>query len=126
MEPEQLPITAIVTAYRRIEQTINTLRRIEACRPAPSEILVHVDGNEQACDKALQAEFPHLAVILSESSVGPGGGRNKLIAAARNELIASFDDDSYPIDEDFFVRAGALAATFSDTALFAANIFDRN
>ena len=63
---------------------------------------------------------------MSDTSVGPGGGRNKLIAAARNELIASFDDDSYPIDTDYFSRARLLAEAFPDAALLAASIFHRN
>ncbi|PWB83568.1 MAG: family 2 glycosyl transferase [Methylocystaceae bacterium] len=120
------PVTAIVTAYQRIEQTLDTLRRIEACRPRPDEILVHVDGNEVVCADAVRAAFAHLTVIVSETSVGPGGGRNKLVAAARNKLIASFDDDSYPIDTDFFDRARTLAETFPDAALFAASIFHKN
>ena len=122
----KVPVTAIITAYQRIEQTLETLRRIEACRPAPGEILVHVDGNEFACFEAVRGAFPHLTVILSESSVGPGGGRNKLVTAASNELIASFDDDSYPIDGDYFTRAMALAARFPGAALLAASIFNRN
>ena len=120
------PISAVVTACERVTQTVATLHQLEACRPAPDEILVHVDGNQTTCAKAVRGAFPHLTVIMSDTSVGPGGGRNKLIAAARNELIASFDDDSYPIDTDYFSRARLLAEAFPDAALFAASIFHRN
>lgn len=120
------PITAIVTAYQRIEQTLDALRRIEACRPRPDEILIHVDGNEVACADAVRKAFPHLTVLASERSVGPGGGRNKLVARARNELIASFDDDSHPVDTDFFARAKTLAEKYPDAALYAASIFHKN
>lgn len=121
-----VPVTAIVTAYQRIDQTIDALRRIMACHPTPDEILVHVDGKQSVCANAVRAAFPQLTVIMSEVSVGPGGGRNKLIAAASNELIASFDDDSYPIDDNYFSRVWALSETFPDAALFAANVFHRN
>jgi len=74
----------------------------------------------------VRASFPQLGVIASETSIGPGGGRNKLVSAARNELIASFDDDSYPMDTDYFSRARLLAEAFPDAAVFAASIFHRN
>ena len=76
--------------------------------PVPDQVLVHVDGNQQECYEALRNAFPRLDIILSIESVGPGGGRNKLVAAARHPLIASFDDDSYPIDECFFFKSGGV------------------
>ena len=44
----------------------------------------------------------------SESTQGPGGGRNRLIGAATSPLIASFDDDSWPLDRDYFRLAAEL------------------
>lgn len=122
---QTVPITAIVTAFDRIAQTLETLRRIQTCIPRPAEILVHVDANKALCAEAVSAAFPHLQVLTSENAVGPGGGRNRLVAAARHELIASFDDDSYPLDCDYFARACCLAEAFPNAALFAANIFQR-
>ena len=120
-----VPVTAIVTAYQRIEQAIETIRRIESCRPRPAEILVHVDANQQSCAHALRSAFPGLCVLVSEDAIGPGGGRNRLVAAAHHEIIASFDDDSYPLDGDYFARATALFDTFPDATLFASRIFHR-
>jgi GT2 family glycosyltransferase len=117
------PVTAIVTAFARPEQTLKTLRRIEACRPAPDEIIVHVDADQRSCANAIRRAFPHLRVLVSENAVGPGGGRNALVAAARNAIIASFDDDSYPYDIDFFGRAVSVLCASPDAALVAAGIF---
>lgn len=119
---QSAPVSAIVTAFRRIDQTLDTIRRIQQCQPSPDEILVHIDGNQTDCAAAVRGNFPHLIVIVSETSVGPGGGRNKLVAAARNELVASFDDDSYPIDQDFFARVVALSDEIPDAALYSASI----
>ena len=121
----ELAVTAIVTAFRRIDQTIDTLRQIKVCAPTPDEILVHVDANETACAEAVRAAFPEVTVIVSAESVGPGGGRNRLVAAARNEWIASFDDDSYPLDADFFARAAFLMEKFPDAAVVAGAVFHR-
>jgi GT2 family glycosyltransferase len=118
-------VTAIVTAYSRVNQTLKTLRRIKACAPVPDEILIHVDANGKACAGAVKSVFPDLRVLLSTDAVGPGGGRNKLIAAARNEFVASFDDDSYPGDVDFFARVEFLMRRFPEAAVITGAISHR-
>ena len=115
-------ISAIVTAYERVEQTLATLRVIESCTPAPEEILVHVDANQVECENAIRAAFPDVRVLRSNEQVGPGGGRNKLVEAARFEFIASFDDDSYPIDSDYFARAEKLFQQFPDASVICAAV----
>ncbi len=118
-------ITAIVTAYDRIDQTLFTLKRLAACQPAPDEILVHVDAGGQACADAIRAQFPQLRVFESQTPTGPGGGRNKLVSEARNEIVASFDDDSYPFDSSYFERARRLMDEHREAALIGANIIHR-
>jgi GT2 family glycosyltransferase len=115
-------ISAIVTAYQKIEQTLATLRIIQSCTPAPDEILVHVDANQVECENAIRIAFPAVTVIRSDEQVGPGGGRNKLVNAARFEFIASFDDDSYPIDSDYFARAVKLFEQFPDASVICAAV----
>lgn len=116
-------ISAIVTAYERTEQTLATLRVIQSCVPRPGEVLVHVDANQSACENAIRAAFPGVRVLRSEEQVGPGGGRNKLVEAARFEFIASFDDDSYPIDSDYFARALQIFEKFPEASLVCAVLY---
>jgi len=116
-------ISAIVTAFERIDQTLATLRVIQSCIPAPDEILVHVDANQVACENAIRGAFPNVCVLRSEEQVGPGGGRNKLVEAARFELVASFDDDSYPIDSDYFARALRVFEKFPEASLICAALY---
>src|SRR4051812_31380501 len=115
-------ITAIVTAFDRIDQTLETLRRIAACDPPPARIMVHVDDNRSACAAAVQAFQPCTQVILSPTRVGPGGGRNRMMAAADSELVASFDDDSYPIDADYFERVRDVFQRFPDASIVTARV----
>lgn len=124
-EPETVSITAIVTAFRRVEQTLDTLRRLSGCRPAPGEILVHVDGGEVDCANAIRVQYPDIKILLSADNIGPGGSRNKLIAAAHFEWVASFDDDSYPLDVDFFQRVWDLSQQLPTTAVLAAVVYHR-
>jgi GT2 family glycosyltransferase len=116
-------ISAIVTAYERIEQTLATLRVVESCTPPPDEILVHVDANQRECEDAIRRAFPSVRVLRSDEQVGPGGGRNKLVEAAQFALVASFDDDSYPIDADYFARAGKLFEQFPEAAVICAAVY---
>ncbi len=118
-----VPISAIVTAYQRLDQTLLTLRKLQECQPPPSEILVHVDGNQTVCADGIRAAFPDVRVLVSKGNVGPGGGRNKLIEAAQYELVASFDDDSYPLDPDYFSRVGTLMAQFPETSILNASVY---
>lgn len=118
-------ISAIVTAYERIEQTLATLKVIQSCAPAPHEVLVHVDGNRLACADAIREVFPAVRVLVSQERVGPGGGRNKLLAAATQELVASFDDDSYPIDSDYFARVQQLFAQRPNASVVCAALYHR-
>lgn len=122
---EEIAISAIVTAFRRPEQTCLTLERISGCSPRPNEILVHVDGNESECASVIKNCFPEVKVLLSKVCIGPGGGRNKLLAASMNELVASFDDNSYPADIDFFGRAAWILEQCPDVPLIACSIFHR-
>ncbi len=116
-------ISAIVAAYERVDQTLNTLRILQACDPRPDEILVHVDGNGQAVVDAIVSVFPQITILSSDKRVGPGGGRNKLVAAASNEFVASFDDDSYPIDSDYFARVLQLFDRFPDASIISASLY---
>jgi GT2 family glycosyltransferase len=62
-------------------------------------------------------------VLLSDHRVGPGGGRNRMVAAASHEIVASFDDDSYPIDRDYFERVRQLFARFADAWVVDSRVF---
>ena len=119
------PVSAIVAAYQRTEETLVTLRKIQECRPPPAEILVHVDGNQTDYAVAIRAAFPGVRVLVSGGNLGPGGSRNKLVAAAGHEWVASFVDDSHPHDGDYFSRAARATQGFSDAAVYAANIYHR-
>jgi GT2 family glycosyltransferase len=118
-----VPITAIITAHKRIAQTLSTLKTIQSCDPSPSEIIVHVDQNQKQCSDAINSSCPTVKTIVSTSHIGPGGGRNTLIQAAGNDLVASFDDDSYPIDVGYFARAIELFHKFPEASIICASLY---
>jgi hypothetical protein len=73
------------------------------------EILVHVDAEDNATERLIGPRFPEaVRWFRSTTTQGPGGGRNLLIRAAKTPLVASFDDDSWPLDADYFAVAAEL------------------
>ncbi|MEX2273797.1 MAG: glycosyltransferase family A protein [Vicinamibacterales bacterium] len=112
-----------MTAYRRIDAVRHTLAILHQCDPGPEEIIVHVDGGEHTCAATIEREFPGVRVIISEGLLGPGGGRNKLMAAATHPIVASFDDDSYPVDRDFFARVTALFERHPEAWVLDSHVF---
>lgn len=124
------PVTAVIPTYNRAIQLIATLERIFACTPRPDEVIIHIDGNDHATRQVLSESRFHnkadVKVILSATQAGPGGGRNRAIAAAQHEIVASFDDDSYPIDSDYFVRLIQLFKIFPKAAVIGSAIFHQD
>lgn len=118
--PSVCEISAIIVAYDREVATLETIRRIQSCDPAPREILVHLDGGANL-------RLPEkVKVIRSDKNIGPGGGRNLLIKEAQCEWVASFDDDSYPLTVDYFAKALEAVDRHSDCGILAAVVKHRD
>jgi glycosyltransferase involved in cell wall biosynthesis/GT2 family glycosyltransferase len=122
-KPGTSPVTAILTAYNRPEKTVRSIERLQACCPAPAEILVHVDAGRTGMTALLRQYFPSLRILESSEPLGPGGGRNRLLEAATHEWVASFDDDSYPQDSDYFRRVERLMRQHPEAAILSAIVF---
>lgn len=117
-------LTVAIPTYRRPEALLKALQQIYQCQPRPDEVIVHIDGNDSLTEAALQgSEFKEVIIIKNSAQVGPGGGRNLAIARAKNPIVASFDDDSYPIDSDYFARLLRLFEIFPDAAVIGSAIF---
>ena len=101
-----VPVTVIIPTYKRGPALIDSLMKLSQCVPMPDEILIHFDGNDKESEATLRSSRLTLPVItiINANNVGPGGGRDVLIRKSRNEIIVSLDDDSYPIDINFFDR----------------------
>lgn len=83
---------------------------------------MHIDQDQSDCAEAVGRLFPNIRVIVSKDHVGPGGGRNILVKAAANDFVASFDDDSYPIDSAYFSRALELFLRFPNASIICAAV----
>jgi GT2 family glycosyltransferase len=120
-------LTVAIPTYNRAEKLLNVLEKVSACSPKPDEIIVHIDGNDRTTETAIASrEFDNIRILKSTNQVGPGGGRNRAIAEAKHDIVASLDDDSYPIDPDYFGRLMQLFDRFPDAAVIGAAIYHQN
>ncbi len=118
--PATCPVTAIIPACERVPELLRCLAAIKQCDPMPEEILVYVDGGSQAVVNAVARQHPDVRVHAGAGCLGPGGARNRLIEAARNDLAANFDDDSFPDQPDYFARVLAGFRFFPEMAVLSA------
>jgi len=103
-----IPVSVVIPTFRRCDLLAETLKSLRRCHPPPGEILVLVDYGDQETRSFLEPKFPDVRWIEAKERLGPGGARNVLLAVARYPYAACFDDDSSPIDLDFFADVRLL------------------
>jgi len=122
-----IPLTAIIPTAGRAATLEKTILIVLACSPPPSEILVYANGPETANAIEVCSRFPNVRALSTPESIGPGGARNALLREARTPWVASFDDDSYPIDQDFFARAAQVTTSLAtDVVVVACALFEKD
>ena len=122
-ENKIVPISVVIPTYKRVNDLNNTLGIILSCNPLPSEIIVHIDSGDNETEVMLEHKYPAVKIINSETTQGPGGGRNKGIEVALNEYIASFDDDSFPVQPDYFERLYKIFELIPKAAIVESMIY---
>lgn len=120
------PVSAIIPTCNRVSDLATTLDRICECDPQPSEIIIHVDGGDNETAEWLEQQRSHVSILESSTPLGPGGGRNRLLDHAQQPYAASFDDDSYPIDSDYFERIVQRFEEVPSAGILVASVFERD
>src|SRR5688572_7545468 len=96
-----MTVSAIITTRNRRDELQRTLEKLHALEPPPDEILVCADGCTDGTVEMLHEQFPDCILLEHERSRGSVFSRDRLVRAATSEIVASFDDDSYPLDKNF-------------------------
>jgi GT2 family glycosyltransferase len=121
--PGTLPITVGIPTYQRGDRVLQVLQHLQACDPVPAEILVFLDAGDAALENRIREAFPAVIILASAERIGPGGGRHRMLQAATQPWLVSLDDDSWPVDVDFFARLQRHTEGADDVAVLGAVIY---
>jgi GT2 family glycosyltransferase len=119
-------VAVIIPTYNRGLRVLSVLEKIQTCEPQPAEIWVHVDRADGAVESKLNRQFPNVRVLTSPIRLGPGGGRHRCLLDCSTPYAVSFDDDSYPVDSDFFASVEQLFSELPHAAVLGASIWHRH
>jgi GT2 family glycosyltransferase len=120
------PISVIIPTYNRGMKVLSVLEKIRLCQPSPAAIIIHIDLSDGRLEAELKERFPDVVILTSSVRRGPGGGRHRCLLACKTPFAVSFDDDSYPVDRDFFATVERLFLEHPRAALLEANVWHRN
>lgn len=115
-------VAVIIPTYNRGAAIFSVLERIRLCDPGPAEIWTHIDLSDGALERELKTRYRDVSVLTSSQRIGPGGGRHRCLSKCRAPYAASFDDDSFPLDPDFFATIERLFSERPDAAILGAYI----
>ena len=123
--PVKTPVAVVIPTYKRGSAVISVLDKVLACDPQPAEIWVHIDQNDGVLERHLMERFPGVHILTSAGRLGPGGGRHRCLLACGAPYAVSLDDDSWPVDADFFAAIEPLFSSYPRAAIFGASIWHR-
>jgi GT2 family glycosyltransferase len=102
-------VSIMITTRNRIEDLKRTLKVLNTLNPPPEEIFVTADGCNDGTTNFVESEFPNAKLIVNKRSLGSVVSRDRMMRAARGDLVLALDDDSYPEQLDCIAR---IVSTF--------------
>jgi GT2 family glycosyltransferase len=106
----ELTCAISIATHNRLPELRRTLDVIAGLDPAPDELLVCADGCEDGTAQYVREHFPNAKLIEHARPLGSIPSRIELMRASASDIVASLDDDSYPMDSDFIARVRKLFA----------------
>ncbi len=105
-------LSVVMPTHNRPEQLLRAARSVLDQQVSAIELVIVDDASSDATPEmtARLAEDPRVTVIRNEQSLGPGGARNKGIAATSGELLGFCDDDDAWLPGAASILLGALEA----------------
>jgi GT2 family glycosyltransferase len=119
-------VAVIIPTYNRGFAVTSVLEKIQECNPRAAELYVHIDCADGKLEGELAQRCAGVSVLTSMRRLGPGGARHRCLQVCKAPYAVSFDDDSYPVDADFFGRVVQLFAEHPEAAIFGASIWHRH
>ena len=118
-------VAVIIPTYARGDAVLTVIERVLDCDPGPAEIWVHIDSSDGMLERLIEERFPQVQTLSSKNRLGPGGGRHRCLCSCTSPYAVSFDDDSFPVDGDFFAEVQTSFRANPQAAIIGATIWHR-
>jgi GT2 family glycosyltransferase len=97
-------VSVMITTRNRIEDLRRTCLVLQQLNPAPIEVLITMDGCTADVVEAVKADLPEARLFVNQVGLGSVASRDRMMRAARGDLVLALDDDSYPEQLDCISR----------------------
>ena len=104
-----MSLSVMITTKNRIAELRRTWRALQQLDPTPLEVLITTDGCTEEIVAAVKAELPEARLFVNQIGLGSVASRDRMMRAARGDLVLALDDDSYPEQLDCI---GRIVPTF--------------
>jgi len=94
----------MITTRNRIGELRRTWRALQQLNPPPLEVLITTDGCTEDVVAAVKAELSEARLFVNQIGLGSVASRDRMMRAARGDLVLALDDDSYPDQLDCIAR----------------------
>jgi GT2 family glycosyltransferase len=99
-----MTLSVMITTRDRIGELRRTYKALQRLNPPPLEVLITTDGCTEDMVKAVRRELPDARLFVNQIGVGSVASRDRMMRAARGDLVLALDDDSYPEQFDCIAR----------------------
>jgi GT2 family glycosyltransferase len=93
-------VSVMITTMGRVMDLRQTCCVLQQLNPPPLEVLITIDGCTEDMVTAVKAELPEARVFVNQIRLGSVASRDRMMRAARGDLVLALDDDSYPEQRD--------------------------
>jgi len=107
----------MITTRNRADDLKYTCRVLTQLNPAPSEVLITIDGCTDNTADVVKAELPYARLFVNQSGRGSVASRDHMMRVAHGEMVLALDDDSYPEQLDCLARIMPLFEQNSKLAI---------
>ncbi len=97
-------VSVMITTKGRLADLRRTWRALQQLNPAPLEVLITMDGCAEEVVAAVKAKLSEARLFVNQITLGSVASRDRMMRAARGDLVLALDDDSYPEQRDCIAR----------------------
>ena len=107
----------MITTKNRIAELRRTWHALQQLNPPPLEVLITTDGCTEEMVAAVKAELAEARLFVNQIGLGSVASRDRMMRAARGDLVLALDDDSYPEQLDCIGRIILMFEQHSNLAV---------